>query len=90
MTKARVFRKMGGSDGEFSMSAPHVSARFPTTAWSVLLAAKDPKNPESLAAMNRFIAGYWRPVFYYLRARGNHVQLAEDLTQKRNAGCRQQ
>lgn len=63
------------------MSPRQASARFPTTAWTVLLAAKDPGNPESLVAMNRLISGYWRPVFYYLRARGKPVQQAEDLTQ---------
>jgi RNA polymerase sigma-70 factor (ECF subfamily) len=31
--------------------------------------------------MNRFAASYWKPVFYYLRARGYAFQDAEDLTQ---------
>lgn len=64
------------------MSSPHASARFPTTTWSALLAAKDRANPESLTAMNRFISAYWKPVFCYLRARGKPVQQAEDLTQE--------
>lgn len=64
------------------MPSHQASGHFPTTAWSVLLAAKDSGNPDSLAAMNRFISGYWRPVFYYLRARGKSVQQAEDLTQE--------
>jgi RNA polymerase sigma-70 factor (ECF subfamily) len=56
-------------------------AQFPTTTWSLLEAAADRQSPEFLAAMNRFAAGYWKPVFYYLRARGYAFQDAEDLTQ---------
>jgi len=45
-------------------------------------AAKDRKNPDYLAAMNRCIAGYWRPVFYFLRSKGYPLHQAEDLTQE--------
>jgi DNA-directed RNA polymerase specialized sigma24 family protein len=57
------------------------SGRFPTTVWSMVQAARsdDPNSPE---AMNRFISGYWRPVFYFLRAKGYPLHRAEDLTQE--------
>jgi RNA polymerase sigma-70 factor (ECF subfamily) len=32
--------------------------------------------------MNRFVARYWRPVFYFLRTRGYPLHDAEDLTQE--------
>lgn len=32
--------------------------------------------------MNRFITSYWKPVFYFLRAKRYPVQAAEDLTQE--------
>ena len=35
-----------------------------------------------LAAMNRFIVGYWRPIYCFVRAKGHHHQAAEDLTQE--------
>jgi DNA-directed RNA polymerase specialized sigma24 family protein len=57
-------------------------AHFPTTAWSMLRVAQDRRNPEYVTAMNRLIAGYWRPVFYFLRARGYPSQQAEDNTQE--------
>ncbi|HEX3658581.1 MAG TPA: sigma factor [Pirellulales bacterium] len=55
--------------------------RFPTTAWSVIRAAQDHDGPEHLAAINRLMAAYWRPVFYFLRARRYPLERAEDLTQ---------
>jgi RNA polymerase sigma-70 factor (ECF subfamily) len=58
------------------------AARFPTTAWSMVRAAQCPDSPEYLAAMNRCIVAYWRPVFCFLRAKGCPWQRAEDLTQE--------
>ncbi|OWK40827.1 RNA polymerase sigma factor [Fimbriiglobus ruber] len=58
------------------------SARFPTTAWSCVRQAQDPTHPRYVAAVNQLIATYWRPVFYYLRAKGHPAPDAEDLTQQ--------
>ncbi len=58
------------------------SAQFPKTAWSVVRAAQAPDGAERMEAMNRCIAAYWKPVFYFLRARGYAFQRAEDLTQE--------
>ena len=55
---------------------------LPTTAWSMVWAAQDPNSPDCVAAINRCISAYWRPVFYYLRAKGIRHQQAEDLTQE--------
>ena len=37
---------------------------------------------ERLAAMNRFIVGYWRPIYRFIRAKGHRHNTAEDLTQE--------
>ena len=58
------------------------SANFPTTAWSVLRSAKERESGAYLTAMNRCIAGYWKPVFYFIRSRGYSFDRAEDLTQE--------
>ena len=58
------------------------SAQFPTTTWNMVLAAKDRQSAGYLDAMNRCIAGYWKPVFYFLRSRGYPLERAEDLTQE--------
>ena len=55
---------------------------FPTTAWSMLEHAKSPDKAEVTAAMNRFIVGYWRPIYRFLRAKGCRHDTAEDLTQE--------
>lgn len=57
-------------------------AGFPTTAWSCVREAQDANHPRYVAAVNRLIAAYWRPVFYYLRAKGHAAPDAEDLTQE--------
>lgn len=72
-----------GHQGKRSTSvASHSSGQFPSTAWSIVRAAKNRQAPEYVTAMNRFIAGYWRPVFYFIRAKGYPLQRAEDLTQE--------
>jgi RNA polymerase sigma factor (sigma-70 family) len=45
-------------------------------------AAQDHDDARHLDAMNRCISGYWKPVFYFLRAHGYRVHQAEDLTQE--------
>ena len=44
--------------------------------------AKDWNDSDHLEAMNCLIDGYWKPVFYFIRARGYPVHQAEDLTQE--------
>lgn len=66
---------------------PKPSDRFQTTAWSLIHAMKNRDASQYLPAMNRFIAGYWKPVFYFLRARGCSLHQAEDLTQEFFARC---
>ena len=55
---------------------------FPTTAWSMIANVKAEQPAERLAAMNRFIVGYWRPIYRFIRAKGYRHETAEDLPQK--------
>jgi RNA polymerase sigma factor (sigma-70 family) len=55
---------------------------FPTTAWSMIADARGQQPAERLAAMNRFIVGYWRPIYRFVRARGHRHDTAEDMTQE--------
>lgn len=65
------------------------SARFPTTAWNCIEAARDPLHPSFQTAITRLVSTYWRPVFHFLRARGYATADAEDLTQECFARCLQ-
>jgi RNA polymerase sigma-70 factor (ECF subfamily) len=56
--------------------------RFPTTDWGFLQSAPGRQDPEAAGALNGFLRRYWKPVFYYLRARGYPFHKAEDLTQE--------
>jgi RNA polymerase sigma-70 factor (ECF subfamily) len=55
---------------------------FPTTSWTYLEATPDRNAPGYREHVNRLILDYWRPVFYFLRARGYPLTAAEDLTQE--------
>ena len=44
--------------------------------------AKERDSTAYLAAMNRCIAGYWKPAFYFIRSKGYSLDRAEDLTQE--------
>jgi len=56
-------------------------ARFPTTDWGMVRFAQDRQNAEWREAMNRCIAAYWKPVFFFIRAKGHPLHRAEELTQ---------
>ena len=54
---------------------------FQATLWTVVLAAKDPGSPQRHRALERLIEMYWKPVYFFIRRRGNDVESAKDLTQ---------
>src|SRR5437870_8316741 len=64
------------------MAQASPSARFPSTAWSCVGKAQDPTHPQYVAAVNRLVTAYCKPVFHYLRAKGHSAQDAEDFTQE--------
>jgi len=53
------------------------NVRFQPTAWTVVREARD----GSRDALDKLIAVYWKPVYFYIRRRGNDVESAKDLTQ---------
>lgn len=54
---------------------------FPTTHWSVVLAAKQGDSSEAAAALEKLCRSYWRPLYAYIRREGYAVPEAQDLTQ---------
>jgi DNA-directed RNA polymerase specialized sigma24 family protein len=56
-------------------------ARFPTTRWSLVLAARHADAPGARAALSSLCEQYWQPVFAYVRRQGYADDEAQDLTQ---------
>jgi RNA polymerase sigma-70 factor (ECF subfamily) len=57
------------------------SARFPTTVWTLVDQAKDPLSETHLQAISVLVSKYWKPVYYFIRAKGYAPDRAEDLAQ---------
>jgi RNA polymerase sigma-70 factor (ECF subfamily) len=53
------------------------NVRFQPTAWTIVRAAQE----GSRDALDRLIALYWKPVYFFIRRRGHDVEAAKDLTQ---------
>jgi RNA polymerase sigma factor (sigma-70 family) len=54
---------------------------FPTTRWSLVLAAGDRSRLEARAALAELCQEYWYPIYAFIRRKGNEPNDAEDLTQ---------
>ena len=60
-----------------------VDGAFPATRWTVLRGARSEDPQERRSALEVLVAGYWRPVYKYLRLRWRKSdEDAEDLTQE--------
>ena len=57
------------------------SSQFPTTRWSMVVAAGDPHRKEAQSALAALCENYWYPLYAYLRRRGYAADQAQDLTQ---------
>jgi RNA polymerase sigma factor (sigma-70 family) len=57
-------------------------SRFPTTRWTLVIAAADPQRKEARAALISLCENYWYPLYAYLRRRGYPADQAQDLTQE--------
>src|SRR5689334_10652104 len=55
---------------------------FPTTRWTLVVAAGDPGRTESRPALVSLCENYWYPLYAYLRRRGYQADPAQDLTQE--------
>jgi len=54
---------------------------FQSTLWTVVLAARDPSAPDRRDALQRLIETYWKPVYLFIRRKGNDSEVAKDLAQ---------
>jgi RNA polymerase sigma factor (sigma-70 family) len=57
------------------------SPQFPTTRWTMVVAAGDPYRKEARSALAVLCENYWYPLYAYLRRRGYSADRAQDLTQ---------
>jgi len=57
-------------------------SQFPTTRWTLVLAAGDPGRKEARSALISLCENYWYPLYAYLRRRGYPADHAQDLTQE--------
>jgi RNA polymerase sigma factor (sigma-70 family) len=57
-------------------------SRFPTTRWTLVVAAGDPHRKEASSALVSLCENYWYPLYAYLRRRGYPADQAQDLTQQ--------
>src|ERR1700722_3679999 len=57
-------------------------SQFPTTRWTLVLAAGDPHRKEARSALVDLCENYWYPLYAYLRRRGYSADEAQDLTQE--------
>jgi RNA polymerase sigma factor (sigma-70 family) len=64
------------------MHTPLGPSRFPTTRWTLVVAAGDPHRKETRAALISLCENYWYPLYAYLRRRGYPADQAQDLTQE--------
>ena len=58
------------------------SSQFPTTRWTLVIAAGDPGRKEARSALVALCANYWYPLYAFLRRRGHPADQAQDLTQE--------
>jgi RNA polymerase sigma-70 factor (ECF subfamily) len=61
--------------------AREVGSRFPTTHWSVVVAAGQEPSIESREALAALCTTYWYPLYAYVRRNGYAAPDAQDLTQ---------
>lgn len=57
-------------------------AAFPTTRWTLVIAAADSRRTEARSALVSLCEGYWYPLYAYVRRRGYPADQAQDLTQE--------
>ena len=58
------------------------SSQFPTTRWTLVVAAGDPQRKDARSALVSLCENYWYPLYAYLRRRGYAPDRAQDLTQE--------
>src|SRR5271166_2667491 len=69
------------TNGQTMNTLPGAS-QFPTTRWTLVVAAGDPHRKEARSALVYLCENYWYPLYAYLRRRGYPTDQAQDLTQE--------
>jgi RNA polymerase sigma factor (sigma-70 family) len=69
------------TDGHTMHSLPGQS-QFPTTRWTLVVAASDSNRKEARSALVSLCENYWYPLYAFLRRRGYPADQAQDLTQE--------
>jgi len=69
-TNRNTFHTLAGAPG------------FPTTRWTLVIAAADAQRTEARAALVSLCERYWYPLYAYVRRRGYPADQAQDLTQE--------
>src|SRR6202795_1746106 len=69
------------SNGQTMHTLPGPS-QFPTTRWTLVIAAGDPHRKEARSALVSLCENYWYPLYAYLRRRGYPAEQAQDRTQE--------
>jgi RNA polymerase sigma factor (sigma-70 family) len=64
------------------MHTPPGPPHFPTTRWTLVVAAGDSHRTEARSALVSLCENYWYPLYAYLRRRGYAADQAQDLTQE--------
>jgi RNA polymerase sigma factor (sigma-70 family) len=72
----------GNTVGGKTMHTLVGSSAFPTTRWTLVIAAADPGQQESRSALTSLCEGYWYPLYAYVRRCGYSADQAQDLTQE--------
>lgn len=57
-------------------------SQFPTTRWTLVVAAGDHRRKEARSALISLCENYWYPLYAYVRRRGYPPDQAQDLTQE--------
>jgi DNA-directed RNA polymerase specialized sigma24 family protein len=63
------------------MAGDPTAARFPTTCWSLVVAARGRATPSADEALARLCEAYWFPLYAFVRRKGHGPEDARDLTQ---------
>jgi len=58
-----------------------VTDRFPTTRWSIILAAKEADDAGATQALESLCRSYWLPLYAFARRRGDPPEAAQDRVQ---------
>jgi RNA polymerase sigma-70 factor (ECF subfamily) len=72
----------GNTAGQNTMQTLVGSSGFPTTRWTLVVAAADPQRKDARSALVSLCEGYWYPLYASVRRRGYPADQAQDLTQE--------